>query len=65
MDFKTWILTQLEMFVPGTTTGTRTQDITNTGMGVRSKWLGPIGDKIDRVQPKTADFGKRRKNVST
>ena len=62
MDFKTWVMPQLqELFVPGTYYN-RPSDVTNVDLmqrdaGVRSKYMarGDGPTKPERV--KTADFG--------
>jgi len=61
VSFKEWIKTQ-EGLIPGTY-HTRTQDLTNTGLGVRSKYLGPddTGEKANRKPLDIADFGFKKK----
>lgn len=60
MDFKAWVTPFIkEMFVPGTY-ATRQKDLTNVGMGVRSKYIGPdeTGEEQQSEKPADiADFG--------
>lgn len=55
MNFKEWITK--EFFVPGTHYN-RPQDITNIGLGVRSKYIGPDETGVGHGEDtKIANFG--------
>lgn len=60
LSFKEWL--SKEGFVPGTYL-TGPKDITNTGMGVRSKYVGPdeTGEKEQGSHIDVADFGFDKK----
>lgn len=65
MRFSEWFRQFAEDVFPGTTDRIRTADITNTNMGVASRYQGPgeTGEKAAiRQKEKVADFGQKSRS---
>ena len=68
MRFKDWFAQFLEDLIPGTQVGTFTKDITNTNMGVASRYQGPgeTGERAaNHTKTKIANFGQDSPNRKT